>query len=91
MRNIFSEATKIGYKPTEFLRMVNKDGALQTAKRLILSNTLSTGFSRLWELNRLDLTVEALALREPWRQLFTEDEIERAQQRLEKMNYNSGA
>jgi hypothetical protein len=89
MRDIFTEATKIGYRPIEFLRMVDREGALPTAKRLIMSSTPSSGFTRLWKLKRLDLTVEALALREPWRRLFTEVELKKAQQRLDQLNYKS--
>jgi hypothetical protein len=89
MRDIFTEATKIGYWPTEFLRMVDREGPLPTAKRLIMSTTPSSGFTRLWELERLDLTVEALALREPWRRLFTEVELKKARQRLDQLNYKS--
>jgi hypothetical protein len=57
MRDIFMEATKIGYRPTEFLRMVDREGALPTAKRLIISSAPSSGFTRLWELRRLNLTL----------------------------------
>jgi hypothetical protein len=78
-----------GYRPTEFLRMVDREGAVPTAKRLIMSSTPSSGFTRLWELKRLDLTVEALALRVPWRQLFTEVELKKARQRLDQLNYKS--
>ena len=34
-----------------------------------------------------DLTVEALALREPWRRLFTEEELGKARQRLAQLRY----
>jgi hypothetical protein len=69
--------------------MVDREGAVPTAKRLIMSSTPSSGFTRLWELKRLDLTVEALALRVPWRQLFTEVELKKARQRLDQLNYKS--
>jgi hypothetical protein len=32
---------------------------------------------------------EALALREPWRRLFTEAELKKARQRLDQLNYKS--
>lgn len=88
MRDIFTEATKVGYRPIEFLRMVDRDGALPAARRLIMSRAPSSGFTRLWELKRLDLTVEALALREPWHRLFTEEELGKARQRLGQLHYN---
>jgi hypothetical protein len=84
MRGIYEEAAKIGYRPREFMRMIDQIGALPTAKRLIASATPSTGFTRLWELNRLDLTVEALALSEPWRGLFLSTELDRARRRLKQ-------
>jgi hypothetical protein len=87
MLHIYKEAGKIGYWPNEFLRMLELDGALPTAKRLIMSSAPSSGFTRLWELNRLDLTVEAIALRKPWRLLFTEVELERAQRRLRQYGF----
>ena len=51
MREIFRQASKIGYRPTEFLRMVDQEGALQTAKRLIMSSSPSSGFTRLCEVD----------------------------------------
>lgn len=73
----------VGYRPIEFLRVVEREGALTTARRLIMRSAPSSGFTRLWELKRLDLTVEALALRQPWRRLFTEAELGQARQRLD--------
>ncbi len=87
MRAIFAASSKIGYRPTEFLRMIERDGALPTAKHLIMSNRPSSGFTKLWELKRLDLTVEALALREPWRDLFSVAELERAERRLKQYGF----
>lgn len=87
MRAIFAASSKIGYRPTEFLRMIERDGALPTAKHLIMSSRPSSGFTKLWELKRLDLTVEALALREPWRGLFSVAELERADRRLEQYGF----
>lgn len=87
MLGIYKEASKIGYRPTEFFNMMERDGALVTAKRLIMSDHPSSGFTRLWELRRIDLTVEALALHEPWRRLFSEVELGRAQRRLKKYGF----
>jgi hypothetical protein len=84
MLNIFKEATKAGYRPTEFLKMISRESPLLVAKRLIMSKTPSSGFTRLWELKRLDLTVEALALSGQWKHLFSQQERERAESRLEK-------
>ncbi len=68
--------------------MVNRDGGWETARTLLRSETLSDESVRLWEEHRLDLTVEALVLREPWRRLFTDAESAQAARRLEEMGYS---
>lgn len=84
MTAIYEEAAAVGYRPYAFLKMLNDIGAVETAKRLINSTKPSQGFTRLWELKRLDLTVESLVLLAPWRGLFTADELDRAQRRLKQ-------
>jgi hypothetical protein len=59
--------------------------------QLIETNEAAKGVEiarRLRYCGGLDLTVEASALREPWRRLFTEVELEKARQRLDQSNYN---
>ena len=85
----YAALDQIGYRATRFLRMVNRDGGLGAANALVWSDNLSDGFIRLWEEGRLDLSVEALVLREPWRCLFSDDELERARRRLEDMGYSA--
>ncbi len=70
------------YSATLFLRMVNTDGGLQAAKKLIAKSAVSDGFSNLAIAGRLDISMEALILREPWTQLFTEQERDIAKKRL---------
>ena len=75
MLRIYEEATKFGYYPTYFLRMVVDHGGLEAAKRLLRGSGMSDGLARLWEEGRLDLSVEALVVQEPWRSLFTDAEL----------------
>ncbi|MFE2721734.1 hypothetical protein [Kitasatospora sp. NPDC059327] len=73
-----------GYNPTLFLQMVRRHGAVEATKRLLSSAAgTSTGFATLWELGRLDASVEyAVCL--PWfRELFSDEESERAERRLD--------
>lgn len=67
--------------------MVEKQGGVATAKQLINKPKVSQGFTRLWEERRLDLSVEALAVRPEWRSLFSADEIRRSQRRLAEVGY----
>ncbi len=87
---IYRDATEFGYYPSYFLRMVVNQGGLVAAKQLLGSSAPSSGFARLWEKQRLDLSVEALVLREPWTALFTDAELTEALRRLEELGYDPG-
>ena len=85
---IYREARDIGYTPSIFLRMLNEKGALQTARQLINASQPSDGYTRLWELRRLDLSVEAVVHdNAEWHDLFTQDELQRCQKRLTAYGY----
>ena len=80
------ECRTIGYKPTAFERMLRDYGAVTTAQRLLKTFKYSDGFSRLWELRRLDLSLECQVLRH--RGLFTTAELDEARKRLRELNYD---
>ena len=90
MLRIYREAAKFGYYPTRFRLMVNERGGLAAAKQLLSGDDPSSGFTRLWEEHRLDLSVEAVVLQEPWRSLFTDEELAKARRRLEDLDYYPG-
>jgi hypothetical protein len=73
-----------GYVATRFRQMVLQKGGLATARDLLNGNKndVSEGFVQLALRQRLDLTVEALALRDEWANLFTEQELANARHRL---------
>jgi hypothetical protein len=79
---------KYGYVATRFLAMVNEKGGLRAAKELLRSATLSDGLIKLWELNALDISMEARIVYDPtWHPLFSEEEIARAKKRLDDLEY----
>ena len=88
MLRIYEEAKAFDYYPTYFLKMVTNRGGLAAAKQLLRGTNLSDGFVRLWQEWRLDLSVEAQALQEPWRALFTHEELAEAKRRLEGVGYD---
>ena len=90
MLRIYEEAKEFGYYPNYFLGMVAERGGLSAAKHLLAGSQLSDGFVRLWEEERLDLSVEALALQDPWSALFAHEELAEARRRLEGVGYNLG-
>ena len=76
-----------GYNATRYLKMLQEHGGINTAKILLHANHVSDGYTALWERGRLDLTVEALILKEKWFSLFSETEREIARKRLNQYNY----
>jgi len=89
LRNEFLRATRecvaLGYHPARFLQMLDEHGAIATSIQLVMGS--HEGFERLWELRRLDLSVEAIIIREPFRGLFMLDILERAEQKLREVGY----
>jgi hypothetical protein len=76
------------YNATYFIRMVSNHGGLETAKRLLRSGDLvQSGFITLWECGCLHLSIEALVLKPEFRQLFTEEELMIAENRLREHDY----
>jgi len=76
-----------GYRPSYFLQMLGNHGPVDTTIRLVTASKFHEGFTRLWELRRLDLTVEAIILRNPYKQLFTKEVLDKARERLEQLGY----
>jgi hypothetical protein len=83
MASIYETAKReLGYNASRFIQMVSEHGGTGTARQLIWSDSPSDGFTFLWEHHRLDLTVEAHMLDEQYAALFTDDDRQRALDRL---------
>ncbi len=75
-----------GYWPSDFRREVQKRGGVTVAKRLLDPKcSVSAGFDNLADAHRADLSVEALAVQRQFKDLFTLDEIQEAQRRLDRL------
>ena len=88
MLSIYEKARESGYIATRFLQMVQEMGGLSAAKQLLSSNELQAGLVKLWELNKLDISMETLVLHERFRELFTAEEINTAKKRLRELGYS---
>lgn len=75
-----------GYWPNYFLRSVRKDGGIAVAKKLLERGRKSSGFDRLVEARRIDLSVEFIADSDRFRHLFTEEELGVARERLSELD-----
>ena len=69
------------------MRPVADADAMKTARRCLSSHRESDGFFRLADLNRLDLSLEALAVQKGFTGLFTDEEANVALNRLLDANY----
>ena len=87
MLGIDDAAAKHGYHPTYFLRMIHELGGLAAAKRLLSSSQHQSGLTRLWELDLLENSMEALVLEKRWQGLFSDDELREARRRLTEYGY----
>ena len=84
------ESKTLGYNPTRFIQMfyeTNQDG-VELVKSLVLGKTkVTTGLENLWEIGRLDLTLEAKVIRPEFQELFESEIIETCTKRLKKFGY----
>jgi hypothetical protein len=87
MENIYFEAKRLKYHATYFWKMVGEHGGYEAAKQLIHKDNPSDGLSKLWELRRLDLSVEAHVLKEEYAALFTDEERAICKARLLQYGY----
>jgi hypothetical protein len=62
--------------------MVAEHGAVEASRRLIEARNPSDGFTRLWEAQRLDMTVEAHAILPWYAELFSDEVRHAARERL---------
>ena len=88
MVDIYHTAASLGYRPTYFLRMVSEHGGVSAARRLLRAAERQSGLTRLRELDRLDISVEALVLQERWKVLFSDKERRQARERLRDYGYD---
>ncbi|MDP2926655.1 MAG: hypothetical protein Q8N65_00745 [bacterium] len=88
MLSDYKEAQKLGYNATRFLNMFYEFGGVTTAKKLLAKEEfVQEGVVKLWELGRLDLSIEALVLKPEYKDLFSRTELEIAKDRLNKLDY----
>ena len=78
-----------GIYPSRFLQMLQEHGAIQTTIRLVMDPIYNEGFTKLWELGRLDLSVEAIILQEPYRNLFSDEVLNKAKEKLQELEYSA--
>jgi len=79
----------LGFGMPALVRMVAESGPTGAARKILPHVT--DMFTKLYFHGRLDLSVEAIVLRDEFRPLFTEDELSLASSRLRESNYEATA
>lgn len=88
MRRLYEEPkAKYGYDATYFRQMLHEHGAFEAAVRLASDPRHHDGLTRLWQLGALDLSVEALVCRKPWRQHFDAEVLSTAKKKLDALGH----
>ena len=87
MIRIYQVAKDFDYFATRFRVMVEQHGGVETARRLLSAGNAQEGLTRLWELNRLDLSVEYHLLNPRFQELFDDNIKEEAARRLGELGY----
>ena len=89
MWRLYREPLKrFGYNANYFREMLEERGPVSTAQHLAGSPGHHEGLTKLYELGALDLSVEALIQRQPWRELFDERTLAVARKKLLDLNYS---
>lgn len=81
-----AECRRLGYVPQAWIAMVERHGAVDASKKLLVNGDIQTGLLRLLRLGRADLTVEHAVLEERWQYLFDDQDRELARWRLAQAN-----
>jgi 5-methylcytosine-specific restriction protein A len=89
---IYELAKKLcNYNATRFLQKIRRDGGINAAKAWLnpkyKNQPPTDGFIKLMQNGRLDISLEALVLRNPWHIFFTSDELDNAKTRLQNYGY----
>lgn len=84
---VSEQATKLHYYPARFVQMIHEDGPVLTARSLLTDTDIQSGLIRLWDLKRLELSLEAQILKPEYAELFTTEELRSARARLTKLDW----
>ena len=88
METIYRLASSLDYRPNYFLQMVQEHGGVAAAKRLLNAPVAQSGLTKLWERERIDISMEAQVVQERWKPLFSDAERQTARERLQAFGYD---
>lgn len=77
----------LGIGTARMRKQLGELGAVPAAKRILSGRRCSDGFSQLADKKQLSLSLEALVLKSPWGELFSDEEANEALSRLMEAGY----
>ncbi len=80
----------LGIQTARMRKQAAELGAVAAAKRSLSGRRCSDGFLELTKLGKLNLSLEALAVKSSWGSLFTDEEANEALHRLMEAGYTFG-
>lgn len=87
MKHVYKNAAAVGVKFTRLRNMLESEEGYKVAIELISKPKVTDGVTNLWEIERLDLSIEALVLQKRFRSLFSEEVISKAKRTLTDLGY----
>ena len=75
---------ELHWKPILAVQMINKHGAAEAARIMVLTPNGTDGYTKCWLEGRLELSFEHIILEPEFSPLFTEDVLQVARDRLEQ-------
>lgn len=85
--SLYEKAKGLDYLSNYFKQMLDRYGGFKTAKRLLAESKPQQGLYSLWELDALDISLEATVLKDRFRPLFTSEELDEAMSRLADLGH----
>jgi hypothetical protein len=85
LRDAILQSHGLGYHATRFEQMLNEQGALGLARKLVKSGELQEGLKEIVKLGRRDLSMESIMLEPKFNSIFSKAELEAATWRLSQV------
>ena len=78
------------YNPTRFIQMIMNENPMARIKEMLSPKytDVSDGWVNLYDRGLLDYSVEFTALHPKWRELFSDEELRAAEERLLQSNFS---
>ncbi|OON98768.1 MAG: hypothetical protein ATN35_00725 [Epulopiscium sp. Nele67-Bin004] len=88
MLNLYKKISKeVKYKSSALLTQIQKYGGYEAALKYVSTDSNTIDFGMLWEAQRLDLSIEALLIKDKYVDIVPEDVRNFCDSRLKKYNY----